>query len=102
MLGNEGDLGHRPRGKGLWSKQSVQNGVQEDEFGVGGCEMDWPGRASIWGNQRGQLRVMEESCVTLDWSREPWPRLSPEVLLDLQEGRRLGQMTCGEEGRESE
>lgn len=68
---------------------SVQNGVQEDEFGVGGCEVDWAGRASACGNQRGQLRVMEESCVTLGWPLKPWPQLSPEALSDLQEVRRL-------------
>ena len=70
-------------GKDLWSNQSVPNGVQEDEFGVGGCEEDWMGRASMCGKQRGQLRVMEESRMTLDWSPKLWPQLSCEALLDL-------------------
>lgn len=54
-------------------EQSVQYGVQEDEFGVDGCAVDWMERALMWGNQRNQLRVMEKSCVTLDKSPKPWP-----------------------------
>lgn len=42
----------------------------------------WGGPA-VWGNQTGQLRVMEDSCVTLNWSPKHWPQSSPEALLDL-------------------
>lgn len=96
MLGNEG------MGRGGKDFGAIQNGVQEDEFGVGKCEVDRMGRASMWGDQRGQLRVMEKSCVNLDWSPKPWPQLSPEALLELQEGRRLGQMTVVRRSRGSE
>lgn len=54
-------------------EQSVQYGVQEDEFGVGGYEVDWMKRALMGRNQRSHLRVIEESCVILDKSPKPWP-----------------------------
>lgn len=77
---------------------SVQNGVQEDEFGVGGVRwIGWGGPQCVE-TREAALGDGRESCVTLGWPLQPCP---PK---HCQTYRKSGgcQLTVVRQSRESE